>query len=741
MKFIKISQIKFHLFVSVGITFLVFLLTTESIINLKPIQSIDKKIIDTYLTRRGFQKTFDSLDVVIVGISNETLKELPERYASWPIARNLFAHVIENLNRAGARVIGIDLLFGESDKYSSLNDSILARTIKKYGNVVLAGKLEQSNWRFRIEKTVDVNYGNLFYGVDSSIGIVNVLPDEDGILRTYIPVYYDEITKRKLPSFSFAVVNKFYKLNSKETASKKNKSFEFNQINIPAFTENSIFINYYGPGGTFKQINFIDVLDDKNFKTKTELELDVDINTFDDDESGLLQSGIFKDKIVLIGSIEPEDKDLFPVPVHPEYESSISGNLMYGVEIHANVVQMLIDQNFVGRSSLLFHLFLVFVFVFSILILFEKIRAIKFKYNLVSEFVNIIIVAAFLFGIYELFYQLLLKNKIYISLVPPGLGVISAYVGGAISDFLRERKQKLMIKGMFSQYLNPNLVNELINHPETLKLGGIRKDMTVLFSDLANFTTMSERVEPEVLVEMLNKYFDEMTEIIFETRGTLDKFEGDAIMAFWNAPIDDVEHHFHASLAALKMKKKFLEIKDDWKVISGLDLALRIGINSGEMIVGNMGGKKKFDYTVMGDNVNLAARLESINKVYGSDIIISENVYKKIKDYFITRELDLIVVKGKTVPVKIFQLIDLEKEPLFYSYADIRKLNQMINYFEAALNFYREKNFLRAIEVFEKVLLIEPDDKPTRLFIDRCFEFLNAPPPDDWDGVFESKIK
>lgn len=192
---------------------------------------------------------------------------------------------------------------------------------------------------------------------------------------------------------------------------------------------------------------------------------------------------------------------------------------------------------------------------------------------------------------------------------------------------------------------------------------------------------------------MLNKYFDEMTEIIFETRGTLDKFEGDAIMAFWNAPIDDEEHHFHASLAALKMKKKFLEIKNDWKVITGLDLALRIGINSGEMIVGNMGGKKKFDYTVMGDNVNLAARLESINKVYGSDIIISENVYKKVKDYFITRELDLIVVKGKTVPVKIFQLIDLEKEPLFYSYADIRKLNQMINYFEAALNFYREKNF------------------------------------------------
>lgn len=739
--FNKIGHLKFHLLASLVITFLVFLLTTESLLNLKPIQSIDKKIIDTYLTRRGLQKPVDSLDVIIVGLSNETLKELPDEYSSWPLPRNLFARVIENLNKAGAKVIGIDLLFGERDKYSSLNDSILARTIKKFGNVVLAGKLEQIDWRFQVEKTSDINYGNLFFGVDSSIGIVNVLPDDDGVLRTYIPFFYDEVTKRKLPSFSFAVINKFYQLNSNETVTKRNKSFEFNQILIPAFTSNSIFINYYGPGGTFKQINFIDVLDDKNFKTKTELELDVDINTFDDDETGLLQMGIFKDKIVLIGSLEPEDKDLFPVSVHPENGSSISGNLMYGVEVHANVVQMLIDKNFVSRGSLELQIIFVFILAFITLILFEKIRAIKFKYSLLSEFVNVILVAAILFGIYELFYYLLVENKIYFSLVSPGLGVISAYVGGAISDFLRERKQKLMIKGMFSQYLNPNLVNELINHPENLKLGGIRKNMTVLFSDLANFTTMSERVEPEVLVEMLNRYFDEMTEIIFETRGTLDKFEGDAIMAFWNAPIDDEKHHFHASLAALKMKKKFIDIKNEWKTISGLDVALRIGINSGEMIVGNMGGKKKFDYTVMGDNVNLAARLESINKVYGSDIIISENVFDKVKDYFITRELDLIVVKGKTVPVKIFQLIDLKDEPIFYSYTDIKNLNDMINYFEAGLNFYREKNFLRAIEEFEKVLLIEPDDKPTKVFIDRCFEFLNSPPPEDWNGVFESKIK
>jgi adenylate cyclase len=298
----------------------------------------------------------------------------------------------------------------------------------------------------------------------------------------------------------------------------------------------------------------------------------------------------------------------------------------------------------------------------------------------------------------------------------------------------------MMIKGMFSQYLNPQLVNELIENPEKLKLGGIRKEMTVLFSDLANFTSISEKIDPETLVELLNHYFDEMTEIIFETKGTLDKFEGDAIMAFWNAPIEDPQHHFNSVLCALRMKKKVDELKEEWKSIIGQNLKIRIGINSGEMIVGNMGGKKKFDYTVMGDNVNLASRLESINKIYGTDIIISENVYNKISDKVIAREIDLILVKGKTIPVRIYELIDLKDGLLFSSNAH-KELLKLIEYFEEGLNLYRERMFNRAIEEFEKVLLINPDDFPARVFIDRCFEFLNSPPPDDWNGVFESKVK
>ncbi len=740
MNFIFLKS-KFHILSSLLISFFIFFISSENLVNIKPLKSIDQKIIDSYLSRRGIQKSIDSLNVILIGISNETIKELPPPYNSWPIARNLFSKAIENLSRAGAKVIGIDLLFSEADKYSPNNDSLLFKTIKKYRNVVLAGKLEQSDWRFKIEGTSELKYGNLFYAADSSIGIVNVLPDDDGALRNYIPYFYDETTGKKIPSFAFAVLQKYFNLSGENLIERRGKYFSFSDLKIPAKTNNTIFINYYGPEGTFKKINFIDIIDDKSFKTKTEIEVGDEINTFDDPETGLLYTGIFRDKIVLMGSIEPEDKDLFTVPVSPEEDISISGNLMYGVEIHANVIQMIIDKNFIREGSWVVQFLSILILTFLGLNIFEKIRSIKFKFTVLAEFLNLILVLVVLYILYESHYYIFLRNNLILFFIPPGLGIISAYIGSSIADFLKERKQKMMIKGMFSQYLNPELVNELINHPEKLKLGGVRKNMTVLFSDLANFTTISEKTEPEILVEMLNKYFDEMTEIIFDTKGTLDKFEGDAIMAFWNAPLDDEYHHYNASLAAIKMKKRVEELRNEWKSVLGFDFSIRIGINSGEMIVGNMGGRKKFDYTVMGDNVNLASRLEAINKIYGTEIIISEFVQNHIKDFFFIRELDLIIVKGKTIPVKIFQLIDLKNQPIFFSNDNVRSLTGIIEYFESGLNFYRDKKFLRAIEEFEKVLLIDPDDKPTKIFIDRCFEYLNSPPPEDWNGVFESKIK
>ncbi|MCR4416439.1 MAG: adenylate/guanylate cyclase domain-containing protein [Ignavibacteria bacterium] len=731
---------KYHLVSSIIFALLIFAFSSSEIINFKPFTSLENKIIDLNFNRRGMIKNPDSLDVIIIGISNETLNELPPPYNTWPLPRNLFARAIENLNKAGAKVIGIDLLFNEFDKYSKKNDSALVSVIKKYKNVILAGKIEQFDWRYEAEESPRQNFGNVYLKSDSSIGIVNVLPDDDGVLRRYFPYYFDARTKTKIPTFSLAVINRYYNLDMFFTPQKIEKSFDYGFFKIPEFTSNSFLINFYGPSGTFKTINFIDIIDDSKFQTLTELETGVDINTFNDSLTGLLYSDIFRNKVVLIGSIEPEDKDLFPVSIAPKESKSISGNLMFGVEVHANVVQMILDKNFLHRGSLTVRFAIIFVLIFLCMNLFEFIRSIKFKTSLIGELINFLILILFIVGIYEIYYYLFLKLHLIRMFIPPALAVVSAYTVSSVSNYLKERKQKLIIKAMFSQYLNPKLVDELVVHPEKLKLGGIRKEMSVLFSDLANFTTISEKIDPETLVELLNHYFDEMTEIIFETNGTLDKFEGDAIMAFWNAPLDDPEHHFNSALCALKMKKKVNELKLDWKAIIGQEFSIRIGINSGEMIVGNMGGKKKFDYTVMGDNVNLASRLEGINKIYGTDIVISESIYNKIKDRVIARELDLILVKGKTIPVRIFELIDL-KEGLIFSNDDQKEILKLIEYFETGLNLYREKMFSRAIEEFEKVLLVNPDDYPTRVFIDRCFEFLNSPPPDDWNGVFESKIK
>lgn len=732
---------RYRIIVSLILGILVFVFASPEIIKFNPLVSLENKIIDLYFNRREIIQHIDSLDVVIVGISNETINELPPPYNSWPIARNLFARAIENLNRAGAKVIGIDLLFTEFDKYSKTNDSLLINTIKKYQNVILAGKLEDLDWRFQVENVRNQNFGNVYFDVDSSIGIVNVLPDDDGVLRRYFPYYYDSKLKRSIPSFSLAVVNRFYEFYNFFLPEKGDNFFDYGIFKIPEFISNSFLINYYGPSGTFKKINFIDVIDDSEFQTLTEVETGEEINTFDDSLTGLVYTDIFRNKVVLIGSIEPEDKDLFPVSVSPEKTESIAGNLMYGVEVHANVVQMILDRNFLRRGSLTVRFLIVFAIILISLNIFEKIRSIRFKITLYGELINFFILIFLLFSVFEVYYYLFVKLNLIRLFIPPAMGVVVAYSASAVANYLKERKQKLLIKGMFSQYLNPQLVNELVENPEKLKLGGIRKEMTVLFSDLANFTTFSERIEPETLVDLLNHYFDEMTEIIFEAKGTLDKFEGDAIMAFWNAPIDDPQHQFNAANCALRMKKKVNEIKSDWKSIIGQDFKVRIGINSGDMIVGNMGGKKKFDYTVMGDNVNLASRLESINKIYGTDIIISESVYNSIKDRILAREIDLIIVKGKSVPVKIYELIDLSENYLLIRNDEIGEIEELINRFESGLKFYRERMFSRSIEEFERVLLINPDDVPSRVFIDRCFEFLNNPPDENWNGVFESKIK
>jgi adenylate cyclase len=263
-------------------------------------------------------------------------------------------------------------------------------------------------------------------------------------------------------------------------------------------------------------------------------------------------------------------------------------------------------------------------------------------------------------------------------------------------------------------------------------------ELTVMFSDVRGFTTISEKLDPRALSDLLNSYLTPMTDLVFETKGTLDKYMGDAIMAFWGAPIHFADHAEHAARCALKMLVKLRELQESYRAKSLPEIDIGIGLNTGDMSVGNMGSNTVRSYTVMGDSVNLGSRLEGINKQYGTRIIISEFTRAKLGQAFITREVDWVRVKGKALPVRIFELMGernsgaTQPDPL---------LIQLLPHFEAGFAHYHARRFAEAIEEFNRALQIKPDDECSKLYVERCQDYVQEPPEQDWDGVFTMKTK
>lgn len=282
----------------------------------------------------------------------------------------------------------------------------------------------------------------------------------------------------------------------------------------------------------------------------------------------------------------------------------------------------------------------------------------------------------------------------------------------------REQQEKIRIKNAFKQYVMPAIIDEILSDPSKLKLGGQKKHLTILFSDIRGFTTISEKLGPEKLVTVLNEYLTKMTDIILENHGVVDKFIGDAIMAFWNAPIDDPQHNILAVKSSVEMIKALKELNKDFVKRGYPEISIGVGMNSGDVIVGNMGSEQRFDYTCLGDNVNLASRLEGLNKFYGTSILITEPIYHSIKGKFPVREVDKVIVKGKTIAISLYEVM------LEYSNANIAIWNK-------ALDAYRTRKFEDSIKIFQSL----PTDNVREMYLARCKNYLNNPPPADWDGV------
>jgi adenylate cyclase len=299
--------------------------------------------------------------------------------------------------------------------------------------------------------------------------------------------------------------------------------------------------------------------------------------------------------------------------------------------------------------------------------------------------------------------------------------------------YFTEERSKKELRQTFSKYVSPQIVEEVLKDPKNLELGGRKEHVTVFFSDVRGFTTISEKLDPRALSDLLNSYLTPMTDLVFKNKGTLDKYMGDAIMAFFGAPISMKDHAKWAARCALQHLEKLEELRAEYRKQGLPDIDIGIGLNTGEASVGNMGSQTVRNYTVMGDTVNLASRLEGINKTYGTRIIVSEFTYAEIKDTFFCREVDWVRVKGKNQPVKIFELV-CEGQPEAQRAAGLK-------HFQAAYELYHAMKFQEAIAEFEKAVAANPSDETAKIYIERCQEYIAEPPHADWDGVYVMKTK
>jgi adenylate cyclase len=297
-----------------------------------------------------------------------------------------------------------------------------------------------------------------------------------------------------------------------------------------------------------------------------------------------------------------------------------------------------------------------------------------------------------------------------------------------------EEREKRKIRKTFSQYVSPGVIRLIEENPEKyFRPGGELKELTIMFTDIRSFTSIAEQMGPDDLVFFLNEYLSEMTDIVFNRWGTLDKYIGDAIMAFWGSPYPQPDHKFRACACALEMQARLQELNAKWASAGRKPLSVGVGISSGVVNVGNMGSSRRLSWTVMGDEVNLASRLEGLNKEYHAQIIVSEHTQREVSAEFVWRELDQIRVKGKLQPVGIYELLAFAPDAA--KYEDLRAR------FHEALTAYRRQSWKQAIRGFEDVLVRYPGDGPSQVLLRRSQEFLLAAPSPDWDGVYVATTK
>ncbi|MFQ5864209.1 MAG: CHASE2 domain-containing protein [bacterium] len=676
--------------------------------HLPEFENVELKTYDARFSLRGTLDT-DKDNIIIVAIDDQSFVDLRKK---WPFPRDYFAKAILNLYEAGAKLIVLDIEITEPDR-DRRKDLVLAGAVKRASNVILAGKLVTEFASNDILNTYVLPPISILLDAGGKWGLINIDEDPDGFVRRYL-LFQQRSDAIYYPLSIQAFLNLQPNTNSNgKVIFDEDGYFVIGNRRVPKRDFNSMLINFRGPAQSFTTYSFSSILDDIDF----DLPGDEDTDIF---EIHKLEE-TFKDKIVFIGATSEVLQDN---KFTPFFKYQGKKRKLPGVELHANALATLLRGDFIVTQNSILVIVMVFLLSVVSMILTKWLKPFRGMFAVMG-----IILAYIIWSFYSFMH-----NLVWVQVTAPTFAILLSYVGNVVHQTLTEQRERIRIKKTWQHYMAKNVIDNMLESGEMPTYGGQRRELTVLFSDIRGFTPFTEQHSSQEVVRKLNEYLSAMVRVIFKNEGTLDKFVGDEIMAIFGAPHPYGNHAEKACKAALEMVRRLRALQKKWSARKQDYFQIGIGINSGKMIVGNLGSSQLFDYTVIGDEVNLGARLEGANKQYGTTIIISEFTYKAVRRQAIVRELDLVRVKGKKKPVRIYELRGLGAIPSI-------EQDLIIDVYTQALNFYKELKWYQALTEFKRILRYFPTDGPSRVYIKRCLDFIEQPPPEDWDGVYDFTAK
>lgn len=677
-------------------------------------------------------------DIAIILIDETSLRAMNPIVGRWPWPRSLHADLIEFLGMGGARAVLFDILFTENERIPGepadtvgANDMRLVEATEAAGNVYHAAQLltdveDEYNKgllrkplpadfikRFSVKEAQDFVAGenNVYYipfshlyNASKGMGIVEFAPDQDGIYRrtrlfrhyqgSFFPVLSTVPLLDILQPSAIRISGNELLLEG----IKNRNHTDSDTLNIPLQDDRSYLINMYGD---FKPYSMSGILASIQKIKKGELE-GLPVNPEE-----------FKDKVIFVGASAVGVEDLKPTTV---------GSKTPGVFLHASVFSNIINKDFLIHAPpvITYLSILALSFTVALIILWTR----SFIYQIGLPFILTFIYLSTSFWWFK-------SNLVY-DIVAPVVAIVFSWMGSFAYLSFTEGKEKKKVKRMLGQYVSPAILAAVIDKSpqEALKAEvGSKENLTILFSDIRDFTSISERLEAEKVVELLNGYLSGMSDVVFKHEGTLDKFIGDAIMAFWGAPIKVNDHGKRAVDTALEMMEQLEVFNEGIKDKGFPPVYIGVGINTGNVILGNIGSEKKLDYTIIGDNVNLASRMEGLTKEYDCPVLITETTYEEVKNSIPCRVVDVVRVKGKKQPVKIY-------EPFRPKGNRSETFENIILLSGEGFGYYINREWEKARENYSRLLSLKHGDRVGEIFIKRCEDYMENEPPADWDGIY-----